>query len=81
MLFLSRRITRFEYDEQTQVLTVHFHTGDTQEYAAVPPKVYQAMLKTRDVDFFFQDRIFGQYPYTDATKAFSYIRRKKPTDS
>lgn len=81
MLAFTRKIIKFEYDEPTQVLTVHYHSGEAQEFASVPEKVYRAMQKSRDVDFFFQDRIFGQYPYPDATKAFSYIRRKQTLGS
>lgn len=76
MLF-TRKVGRLEYDERSQVLTVYFREGNMQAYASVPSKVYKAMDKAMDKDFFFFDRIFGQYPYTDATKAFSYIRRDR----
>lgn len=39
----SSNVARSEYDDQTRVLTVHFHSGGVYDYADVPPEKWNGL--------------------------------------
>ena len=50
-----------EYDPQLQELTVICHDGSSTIYAAVPPAIYDELLRAPDKREFLEARLKGHY--------------------
>jgi len=56
-----RRIKNFSYEPETEVLSITFHTGNTQEYCNVPDIVYQNLESSPDQNEYYDANIYGNY--------------------
>ncbi len=41
----SKQITHIDYDDQSAMLTVHYHQGYTQAFNDIPEEQYQSILE------------------------------------
>jgi hypothetical protein len=59
----SSNISRFKYDETSQVLTVEFNNGGMYNYYDVPNTVYEQMQTASSKGKFLAQAIKGTYRY------------------
>lgn len=53
------------YDDATNVLEIHFHTGRTYLYFMVPPATHAGLLKAESAGNYFNLEIRNRYPYRE----------------
>jgi len=59
----SSNITRFRYDEASQVLFVEFHDGAVYQYFDVPKGVFEQMRSASSKGQFLAQYVKGTYRY------------------
>jgi hypothetical protein len=59
----SSTISRFGYDDPSQVLAVEFKTGSTYQYFDVPGNVFEQMKSASSKGQFLAQNIKGTYRY------------------
>lgn len=57
----SKAISRVEYDADTRVLSIWFHTGKRYDCPGVPRGVYEQMMSASSIGGFFNEYIRGKY--------------------
>lgn len=62
----SSNITRFRYDESSNILTIEFQNGGTYEYFDVPLHVFQEMCSAASKGQYLAQYIKGSYRYARA---------------
>lgn len=63
----SAVIAGYDYDAETETLTVRYQTGKVYQYLDVPEKVYRDMRSTLYKGYFLNREIKGHYTFTDVT--------------
>ena len=59
----SSNITRFRYDDATQVLYVEFKNGSVYQYFDIPENVFEQMKAASSKGQFLAQNIKGAYRY------------------
>lgn len=59
----STNVSRTEYNEEKQIMTVEFKNGKRYEYYDVPVNVWTESLATDSIGKFIQLKIKGNYTY------------------
>ena len=49
------------YDESTKILEIEFQTGLVYQYAGVPLKVYQELLRSDEIGKYFIDKVRNRF--------------------
>ncbi len=57
----SEQIYSVNYDAESQILTVVLYEDGVYDYEAVPPEVYEGLLKAKDRDQYYQNTVRGGY--------------------
>ena len=60
-LMFSRRIKEFEYDPDTQILTIISVSGIKKKYRDVPSSIYEEISKAADPNRLYHDKIDGRF--------------------
>jgi hypothetical protein len=60
-LLFSRRIRKYRYDPENNMLVIEFSGRIVKKYGGVPPQLYEGLSKTEDPDQFYQEKIDGQF--------------------
>lgn len=55
----KRNVDRHEYDEKTQTLTVHFHSGKSYRYSGVPKDLADGLSGGS----YLRQHIIGKFPH------------------
>ena len=63
----SAVIAAYDYDADTETLTVRYRSGKVYNYLQVPEKVYKEMRATMAKGIFLNRNIKGKYPFVDVT--------------
>ncbi|MCQ6957494.1 KTSC domain-containing protein [Mucilaginibacter aquariorum] len=63
----SAVIAAYDYDADTETLTVRYRSGKVYNYLQVPEKVYKEMRATMAKGIFLNKNIKGKYPFVDVT--------------
>ena len=64
----SSVIDSYEYDAETNVLTITFTTGRVYAYADVPPPVYEAFRFARSKGRYFNEYVRDRFRPTELTE-------------
>lgn len=67
----SAVIAKYDYDAQSETLTITYHSGKIYRYLSVPQKVYNEMRATMVKGIFFNRNIKGKYPFEELSKQTS----------
>lgn len=59
----SSNISRFSYDEQSQVLKVEFKNGSVYDYFDVPEHVFDSMKSAQSKGQYLAQQVKGSYRY------------------
>jgi len=62
----SSSVTRFSYDEGSQILTVEFNSGVVYNYYDVPQPVFEQMTSANSKGQFIAQSLKGVYRYARA---------------
>jgi KTSC domain len=57
----SRILRSMGYDESTKILEIEFQTGLVYQYAGVPPKVYQELIRSDEIGKYFTDKVRNRF--------------------
>jgi len=57
----SRILRSMGYDESTKILEIEFQTGLVYQYAGVPPKVYQELIRSDEIGKYFIDKVRNRF--------------------
>ncbi|HJX57016.1 MAG TPA: KTSC domain-containing protein [Methanoregula sp.] len=57
----SRILRSMGYDEGTKILEIEFQTGLVYQYAGVPPKVYQELIRSDEIGKYFIDKVRNRF--------------------
>ena len=57
----SRILRSLGYDEGTKILEIEFQTGLVYQYAGVPPKVYQELIRSDEIGKYFIDKVRNRF--------------------
>jgi hypothetical protein len=49
------------YDESTKILEIEFQTGLVYQYAGVPLKVYQELVRSDEIGKYFTDKVRSRF--------------------
>jgi hypothetical protein len=75
----SSIISSIGYDDEQQLLEVHFSDGDIHQYLDVPVEKFKALMATDAHESYFAHNIRGMYEYrqvaTGLPKAYSTSTR------
>ena len=63
----SAVIAAYDYDADTETLTVRYRSGRVYNYLQIPEKVYKEMRATMAKGIFLNRNIKGKYPFVDVT--------------
>ena len=63
----SAVIDAYNYNADTETLTVRYRSGKVYNYLQVPEKVYKEMRATMAKGIFLNRSIKGKYPFVDVT--------------
>ena len=63
----SAVIDAYDYNTDTETLTVRYRSGKVYNYLQVPEKVYKEMRATMAKGIFLNRNIKGKYPFVDVT--------------
>ena len=63
----SAVIDAYDYNADTETLTVRYRSGKVYNYLQVPEKVYKEMRATMAKGIFLNRNIKGKYPFVDVT--------------
>ncbi len=61
---VSSTVISVGYDSATQTLEMEFLGGKVYQYAAVPQKIYDAMMQSQSVGAYFHKEVKGVYAAT-----------------
>ena len=59
----SSAILAFEYDSETQILSIHFNSGGKYDYPGIPLSVIEEWLKGLEEDNFSTGKYFNKRIY------------------
>lgn len=59
----SSNVTRFRYDENTQMLTVEFKNGTAYNYFDIPVAIFEQMKAASSKGQFLAQNVKGSYRY------------------
>lgn len=62
----SSNIAAIGYDEEKKVLRIEFNSGRVYDYAEVPKRVYDGLLRADSVGRYFHVHVKDQYSYSEA---------------
>jgi KTSC domain len=57
----SRILRSMGYDESTKILEIEFQTGLVYQYAGVPLKVYQELIRSDEIGKYFTDKVRNRF--------------------
>ena len=57
----SRILRSLGYDESTKILEIEFQTGLVYQYAGVPLKVYQELIRSEEIGKYFTDKVRNRF--------------------
>jgi hypothetical protein len=60
----SSSLATVAYDDQRAILQVEFRDGAAYQYAAVPRRIYQDLLRADSKGAYFNHHIRGLFPYS-----------------
>ena len=60
----SSLLATVAYDDQRAILKVEFRDGATYQYAGVPLRIYQDLLRADSKGAYFNQHIRGLFPYS-----------------
>lgn len=60
-LMFSRRVKEYEYDPDTQILTIISVSGIKKKYRDVPNSIYEEFTRTPDPNRLYHDKIDGRF--------------------
>ena len=73
----SSHLDRYEYNSETQTLTVEFHNGAVYQYAGVPQTVADTFAQNGGSGTFFHAKIRDQYHTTKLTGGESHHKGRR----
>jgi hypothetical protein len=65
----SSHLQHYEYDNNTEVLTIQFQNGSIYTYANVPPTEFYNMAQSGGAGTYFWTKIRDRYPTTKIVDA------------
>ena len=63
----SAVIAAYDYDPDSETLTIRYHSGKVYDYLKVPEKVFKEMRSTMVKGIWFNRHIKGKYPFKEVT--------------
>jgi len=72
----SSHIQGYDYDEQSQTLTIQFTNGAVYNYGGVSPNTYYAFSQSSSPGQYFHSKIKGQFQTTNIAAGDSQRRKQ-----
>jgi hypothetical protein len=64
----SRILRSVGYDEKTKILEIEFQSGLVYQYAGVPAKVYNDLMRSGEIGKYFTDKVRTQFQTKQVAK-------------